>query len=541
MDMATNRPIIFNRNTMLDALRSADRPFDVLVIGGGATGIATALDAASRGHRTVLIERGDFAGGTSSRSTKLVHGGVRYLRQGRLRLVRESLRERRALMRNAPHLVQALPTVIPAYSLKDRVKYSAGLSLYDVLAAGKGIGRARMLGLEATRSALPGIETDGLRGGMLYYDGQTDDARLAITMARTAATQGAVLLNYMAAAALVKENGRVTGVEAEDVHSREGHRINAKVVINAAGIFSDGVRSLDAPEARPVMRWSRGTHIVFAGSLLPGGHGLLAPETADGRVVFALPWLGSTLVGTTDVPMDSPVADPEPPQEDVEFLREEVSRYLPAARNAEMRAAFTGIRPLVGDGQDGETDTAALSRSHRVIVSESRLVTVTGGKWTTARLMAEDAVDRAEQVAGLEPVKAKTASLPLLGAPGGMASDDVYRGAVSEPGYLYGSEIEMVAELEAGSPELGIPLAPTLPYRMSQVVFAVRMEMAETVDDVLSRRTRSMMLDAEAAVGAAREVAEVMASELGRDEEWVEKQVAAVEKSSREYRAPQRV
>jgi glycerol-3-phosphate dehydrogenase len=286
------------------------------------------------------------------------------------------------------------------------------------------------------------------------------------------------------------------------------------------------------------MRWSRGTHIVLDGSLLPGGHGLLVPETADGRLIFALPWLGSTLVGTTDVPVESPDADPEPPQEDVEFLLSELARYLPSARDAQVRSAFTGIRPLVA--RRDTSSTAALARTHRVMVSESGMVTITGGKWTTARLMGEHAVDKAAQVGGLERRRSRTSRLPLHGAPGGVTGVEVFRGAVSEPGYLYGTGIEAIGEMEAASPELGQLLDPALPYRLSQVAFAARHEMAQTVEDVLARRTRSLMLDVEAAVGAAGEVATVMARELGRDERWAEEQVEEVDRAARAYRAPQR-
>jgi glycerol-3-phosphate dehydrogenase len=363
-------------------------------------------------------------------------------------------------------------------------------------------------------------------------------------MARTAADHGAVVANYVRAAALVKDGGRVSGVEAEDVQSEESLRIRARVVVNATGIYTDDMLWMDSPDAPRVMRWSRGTHIVLDGSLLPGGHGLLVPETADGRLIFALPWLGSTLVGTTDVPVDSPDADPEPPQEDAEFLLTELARYLPAARDAQVKSAFTGIRPLVarrpstGSGRAGTGATAALARTHRVMVSQSGMVSITGGKWTTARLMGEHAVDRAAQVAGLERRRSRTSNLPLHGAPGGVTGVEVFRGAVSEPGYLYGTEIEAIAEMEAAAPEFGQPLAATLPYRLSQAVFAARHEMAQTVEDVLARRTRSLLLDVEAAVRAAEEVAKVMAKELGRDERWAAEQMEAVERTARSYRAP---
>jgi glycerol-3-phosphate dehydrogenase len=516
---------------MLDALRDTERVFDLLIIGGGATGLATALDAASRGYATALVERNDFAGGSSSRSTKLVHGGVRYLRQGHIRLVRESLRERSYLIHNAPHLVTSLPTVIPAYSRWARMKYSAGLIAYDLLTAGHGIGRTRLLGRDATVDALPGLEARRLSGGVLYFDGQTDDARMALALAHTAADNGAAVANYVSARELVKQAGRVAGAEVEDRLTGQSFRINAKAVVNATGVFTDELRVADSPDAPPVMRWSRGTHITLDGGLLPRGHGLLVPETADGRVIFALPWLGKTLVGTTDVPVDTPDADPEPPAEDVEFLLDELSRYLPDARHARVMAAFTGIRPLVET--DRGAKTAEIARSHRVIVSESGLVTITGGKWTTSRLMAEHAVSRAAVVAGLERRACVTKSLPLRGADGAGRRE----GAVNNPDELYGSEMAVISGIESASIETRRRLAPSLPYRVSHILHAARDEMAVTVADALALRTRSLALDARAAADAAPRVAVAMAGELGKNAAWEREQVAQARAAARNFTA----
>lgn len=522
-------PVPFNRPDMIDALRHPEEPFDLLVIGGGATGLATALDSASRGYKTALVERKDFACGTSSRSTKLVHGGVRYLRQGHVRLVRESLRERGYLIASAPHLIKALPTVIPAYSLWQRIKYSVGLLSYGLLSAGHGIGRSHVLGKDATGKALPGIATRSLRGGTLYYDGQTDDARTAITMARTAADHGARLANYVDAAELVKEDGRVAGVEAHDQLSGESFRIEAKAVINATGVFTDALRSADSPSVQNVMRWSRGTHVTFDGDLLAGEHGMMVPDTADGRVIFALPWLGKTLVGTTDVAVETPDSDPQPPPEDIEFLIEELSTYLPAVRHSRPLAAFTGIRPLVAS--DSEANTAEIARSHRVIISESGLVTITGGKWTTSRLMAEHVVDRAAAVAGLDRRDCVTAALPWRGSDNQERSE----GAVTDLDALYGSEIAAINSIERQSIETRRRISPALTYRLSHIVHAVRNEMAVTVSDALALRTRAFALDAQAAMDAAPVVAKAMATELGTSADWEREQVMQARRTAKQF------
>lgn len=321
---------------MLNYIDSVDEPFDVIVIGGGATGVYIALDAASRGFRTALFERGDFASGTSSRSTKLIHGGIRYMQQGRLRLVRESLRERRFLLDNAPHLVRKLPIVVPAYSRWQKLKYAAGVMSYNAVSRGFGLGGTSRLSREETERAVPGISSEKLRGGIKYLDGQTDDARLALAIAKTAASYGAAVVNYVKVNSLVTQAGKISGVEVEDLLTGDSIRIHGRAVINATGTYTDETLGLDPGGSSGLMRWSRGTHIVLDGPVLAGSHGLLIPETSDGRVIYALPWLGSTLVGTTDVSVESPDADPTPPAEDIEFLIDEISAYLPDAKLAKV-------------------------------------------------------------------------------------------------------------------------------------------------------------------------------------------------------------
>ncbi len=522
--MSNIQPLPFRRPTVLDYVETVDDPFDFIVVGGGATGVYVALDAASRGYRTILLERGDFASSTSSRSTKLIHGGVRYMQQGRIRLVRESLRERGYLLNNAPHLVRALPIVVPAYSRWQRLKYTAGVMGYDALSRGHRMGGTRRLGASKVVEAVPGIRKANLRGGAVYLDGQTDDARLALAIAKTAASHGAALLNYADVKSLRTENGRVTGIEAEDLLTGDMIRVTGRAVINATGTYTDQTLKLDSEGGPGLMRWSRGTHLVVDGSILERGHGILVPETSDGRVIYALPWLGATLVGTTDVPVESPDADLTPPAEDVEFLLKEISTYLPETAEMKVISAFTGIRPLVSNS--ASSSTSKLARSHQIFVSKSGLVTVTGGKWTTARLMAEQAVDRALEVAGLPTAGSATESLRLEGF--SRAAGELPGSLLDDPDSLYGENSSAIVELEQRSPELAAPLAQALPYRLSHAVYAVNEEMAQTLEDVLARRTRSLFLNAEASVAAASGVAETIERHCGVEAGWAQNELAKV-------------
>ena len=531
--MSNIQPLRFHRPGMLNYLKAVDEPFDVVVIGGGATGLYTALDSTLRGYRTVLFERGDFASGTSSRSTKLVHGGVRYLKQGRIGLVRESLAERHRLMQNAPHLVHALPILVPAYSRWQQVKYTAGLLGYGAIARGHGFSGTRTVGAGSATEFVPALNTNHLRGGVIFMDGQMDDARLAIAIARTAADYGAAVVNYVDVKSLVTSRGRVVGVEAEDRINGGSLRIRAHVVINATGVFTDETRSMDESNGPGLMQWSRGTHIVLAGSLLGGQHGLLIPETSDGRVIYALPWLGGSLVGTTDVAVDSPDADPSAPQEDVDFLLGEVEKFLPGAGSLPVLAAFTGIRPLVKETPD--VDTAQLARSHRIVVSDSRLVTITGGKWTTARLMAEQTVTRAAEVGGLARGRSATDRLRLRGYDRMHDTPEPLASPVADPDLLYGTDREEIRKLEKRWPELKAPLSSALPYRLSHAVYAAREEMAMTLEDVLARRTRSLFLDATAASEAAGRVARLVESRGDLKDGWAAEEMTKLPHAVRQF------
>ncbi len=507
-----------NRDEMLQRLERRTEPWDVAVIGGGATGVGVAVDAAARGYDVVLLEASDFGKGTSSRSTKLVHGGVRYLRQGNIPLVMEALRERGILRGNAPHLVHDLAFVVPNYDWWEAPFYGIGLKVYDALAGKYGFGPSRLLSREETLERLPTIEPDGLRGGVVYHDGQFDDARLLIHLARTAAEHGGTLVNYARVDALLRDaDGFVTGVRATDLERGAELEVEARVVVNATGVFADSIRRMDDPDASSMIRPSQGIHLVLDRTFLPGDSAIMVPRTDDGRVLFAVPWHDRVLVGTTDTPMDDVSLEPRPLDEEVAFVLRHAARYLTRDPDpAEVLCAFAGLRPLVAAGGEGD-DTAALSRDHTLQISSSGLVTITGGKWTTYRRMAEDTVDHAATLAGLEPVPCPTKDLPIHGHWPEEPSD----GALA----VHGSDAPEVRRLAMSQEGLGDVLHPRLPALRAEVVWAARHEMARTLDDVLSRRTRSLLLDARAAMEAAPVAAELMAGELGRDADWESAQV----------------
>ncbi len=507
---------LLHRDAFLDRLRT-QACWDVIVIGGGATGLGVALDAAARGFRTVLFEQHDFGKGTSSRSTKLIHGGVRYLRERDLGLVREALRERGRLCHNAPHLVWPRLFVVPCYRWWERPFYGIGLWLYDRLAGRMRLGTTRRLDAPETRALLPTLQADHLRGGLAYTDGQFDDARLLVHLAWTAAEHGAVVLNYMPVEALLGTRSRLEGVLVRDLESDECFEVRGRVIINATGVFADAVRRLDNPKAPPLIVPSQGVHLVLPRHFLPGEAALLIPRTEDGRVLFVIPWHGQVLLGTTDGPVPTPELEPLPSDEEITYLLTHAARYLaPAPTRADIRAVFAGLRPLVQRGGLKE-DTAHLSREHVIVVSRRGLVTVTGGKWTTYRLMAEETVDRALTVAGLPYRPSPTATLRLHGA--------TRRVDVGDPWHVYGTDARHLRRLMKAEPELAAPLHPRLPYRMVEVVWTVRYEMARTVEDVLARRTRALFLDAAAALEAAPAVARRLAAELGHDSTWISRQL----------------
>jgi glycerol-3-phosphate dehydrogenase len=502
------------RSELLDRIRDTAL-WDIIVIGGGATGLGIAVDAAARGYTTLLLEAHDFAKGTSSRSTKLVHGGVRYLAQGNVALVYEALQERGRLRRNAPHLVFPLPFVVPAYTWWSQPFYGAGLLLYSVMAGRLGFGFSRIVGPKEALRLAPTLEPKGLRGGVVYYDAQFDDTRLAITLLRTAQDYGALLVNYMPVTGFHKEGDHIRGVLTRDSETGEELSLRARVVINATGVSTDKIRKMDDPNAKQMLSLSQGVHLVLNRSFLPGAHAIMIPKTADGRVLFAVPWLNRTIIGTTDTPVPEAKLEPRPQPQEIKFLLDHAAQYLSKDPKPEdVLSIFAGLRPLVKSSETGST--AALSREHTLIVSNTGLVTITGGKWTTYRPMAEHTVDKAIDVGGLSRSTCPTRDLKLHG----------YQEQPEDPPFgAYGSEAAEVRKVLAEQPGWDRLLHPDLPYRAGEVIWAARHELARTVEDVLARRTRALMLYARASIEVAPLVAELLAGEFGFDERWQQDQV----------------
>ncbi len=485
-----------NRTNAIARL-STKEPWDLIVIGGGATGLGIAVDAATRGYRTALLEKNDFAHGTSSRSTKLIHGGIRYLKQGNFALVRHSLRERSRLQRNAPDLVAPLGFIIPVYSWTEKYFYGAGLKLYDLLARGSQPFSSQILNRAETLDRLPALKAEGLTGGVLYADAQFDDARLALRLAQTATQAGAVVVNYFPVTGLLKADGKISGISAIDAETGTRFELCARAVINATGIFSDHVRQLDEPGATARLSPSQGAHVVLPREFLPGTHALMIPQTSDGRVLFAIPWQDRVLLGTTDTPVAVATDEPRTFPEEIDFLLKHAGGYLTRAPNkSDILSTFAGQRPLVRSGN--ALTTASISREHTISIAASGLLTIAGGKWTTYREMAEDAVDRIALVTRLAQHPCRTADFPLI-------DRSAKRARATDESLLH----------------------PSLPIFASDVVHAARHEMARTVEDVLSRRTRCLYLDARAAAAIAALVAELLATELNRNNAWIAQQIAA--------------
>ncbi len=515
-----------DREIMLKTLADFDSVWDIIVVGGGATGLGTALEAASRGYSTLLLEQADFAKGTSSRSTKLAHGGVRYLQQGDVSLVIEALHERGLMMKNAPHLVRNQAFVIPSYDWWGGPFYTVGMKVYDVLAGKLGLGPSKSLTREETMALIPTVEPEGLRGGVIYYDGQFDDARLAINLAQTCADMGGTLLNYMKVVGLLKANGMVSGVETVDQETGKKYKINGRVVINATGVFVDQIIRMDNPEAREMVKPSQGVHIVLDKSFLPGDSAIMVPKTDDGRVLFVVPWNDRAIVGTTDTPIDKASLEPRALEEEVEFLLEHAAKYLTKdPKREDVYSVFAGLRPLVDTGEG--KNTAQISRSHALLVTISGLVTITGGKWTTYRKMGEEAIDKAALIAGLEEKECRTKDLRIHGWLKNIDKKD--------PLFYYGSDAIAIRKMIINEPDLGEVLHPDLPFLKAQVIWATDHEMARTVEDFLSRRTRALLLNARASREAAPLVAEMMASRLGFDQTWIDRQVEAYQALAEGY------
>jgi glycerol-3-phosphate dehydrogenase len=516
----------FTRQHHLDAIKGRKEPFDFIIVGGGATGLGAAVDAASRGHSVALIEMADFAKGTSSRSTKLVHGGVRYLKQGNVSLVLEALRERGRLAKNAPHLAHDLAFVIPNYKWWEGPFYGIGMKVYDQLAGKLGLGPSRMLSRDETIEAIPTVETEHLTGGVIYHDGQFDDSRLAIDLAQTAADHGALLANYVRCVGLVKDGKFVHGIRARDEETGAEFTLHGRAIINATGVFVDDLRKQDQADSKAIVSVSQGVHIVLPKEFLPGKAAIMIPKTADGRVLFAVPWHDHVVVGTTDTPLPEHDLEPRALPEEVQFIMEHCAKYLTRDPKPEdVLSIYAGLRPLVkaGDGQD----TAALSRDHTILISDSGLITVTGGKWTTYRKMGEDVIDQAEMVAGVENRPCYTVNLQIHGWT---------HQPIPEPHLqVYGSFASEIRGMTEADPSLANRVHPQLTLTRAEVLWHVRREMARTVEDVLARRSRSLLLNARASQEAAREVAAIMAPELGHDEAWQAAQVEQYTRLSQGY------
>jgi glycerol-3-phosphate dehydrogenase len=515
-----------NREKLISEIENYNDYWDIIIIGGGATGLGVAVEASSRGYKTLLLEQHDFAKGTSSRSTKLVHGGVRYLQQGNVSLVMEALHERGLLKQNAPHLVFNQPFVVPLYDWWGGPFYGIGLKIYDMLAGKLGLGPSKILSREETISRIPNVEPEGLRGGVIYYDGQFDDSRLAINLAQSAIDHGGTTINYMHVKKLSKQNELINGIEVIDQESGKEYTINSRVVVNATGAFTDTILLMDNPEAKKLIALSQGVHIVLDKEFLPGDSAIMVPQTDDGRVLFAVPWHNKVVVGTTDTEVSEATLEPRALEEEIEFILNHAKRYMKKdPSRADVKSVFAGLRPLVKP-QDS-TDTASISRDHYLTVSKSGLVTITGGKWTTYRRMGEDTVDKAASIAGLEAKPSITHSLRIHGW--------LKNADKSDPLYFYGSDAVAIKKLVKKDPALSEKLCDALPYIKAEVVWHARNESARSVEDVLARRTRSLLLDAKASIEMAPAVAKILAKELNKSTDWEKEQIKEYTKLANEY------
>jgi len=514
-----------NRQKMIAHMESHQHEWDICIIGGGATGLGSAIDAASRGYSTILFEQVDFAKGTSSRSTKLVHGGVRYLQQGNIKLVMEALKERGTLKQNAPHLVKNQSFIVPNYKWWEGPFYGVGLKVYDWMSGNLGLGPSQWLNKEEVLERAPTLDPTDLRGGVLYHDGQFDDARLAINMAQTASAQGACLINYCGVKGFLKVNNKITGVQVKDQLTGKEYEIKCKAVINATGVFSDAVQHLDDITKTKTIAPSQGIHIVLDAEFLPGNSAIMIPHTDDGRVLFAVPWHKKVIVGTTDTPVKKINDEPLAQAAELDFIIHHIGRYLTKeATMQDVRSIFAGLRPLVkGDSKK----TAELSRDHVITIAPSGLINILGGKWTTYRKMAEDVVNIAAINNMLPTKECITGSLPIHGA---QPTDNF-----TKDYYYYGSDWPFIESLIKNDPSLGEKIHERLPYCKAAIVWAVQQEMCMTVDDALARRTRSLLLDAKAALEAAPVVAALMAPLLNKEEKWIQEQISAFKKIAVNY------
>lgn len=515
-----------SRSNLVKQLADTSLTWDVLVIGGGATGLGVALDAVARGYKTLLVEQSDFAKGTSSRSTKLVHGGVRYLAQGDIRLVREASIERGLLNRNAPHLVKNQTFIIPIYNFWDKIKYTIGLKMYDWISGKLSMGSSVFISRKKTLENLPGIKSENLLGGVLYHDGQFDDSRLAINLVQSIIETGGCAINYVKVIGLIKDdNEKIKGSLLQDIETGQQYQINARSVVNATGVFVDDILQMDNASATKSICVSQGVHLVLDRKFYPSAHALMIPETSDGRVLFAVPWHNKVVLGTTDTPVEEASLEPKALEKEISFILETASEYLTQKPGrSDVLSVFAGLRPLAAP-QGGDQKTKEISRSHKIMVSPSNLFTILGGKWTTYRKMGEDMVNRIEKELHWKHHKTPTSLLHIHGY--------VEQVNWSDPLYFYGSDADQIKKQMNGS--AGQWISESLGIHKMQVRWAVEHEMARTVEDVLSRRTRSLFLDAAESIRLAPVVANLMAEALNKDQEWVNQQVEEFTQLAQQY------
>jgi len=517
-----------NRRELIDRLKhNPGEIWDMIVIGGGATGMGTALDAASRGYRTLLLEQSDFSKGTSSRSTKLVHGGVRYMAQGDLLLVMEALHERGLMLKNAPHLTFNQEFVIPIYTIWDAILYTVGLTFYDLLAGRLSMGRSRFINKQKTRTRLPLLNAKGLIGGVVYHDGQFDDSRMTVALAQSAAERGAVVLNYFRVSALLKDDrGKIAGVKTIDEVSGDEFNLMAKAVINATGVFADDIARMDVPGSRPTIKPSQGVHIVLDKSFLQSDSAIMIPKTSDGRVLFAIPWYDAVVIGTTDTPVNDVSLEPVALEEEIRFILQTAGLYMVKRPEREdIHCIFAGLRPLAANPEN-PSSTKEVSRRHKITLSRSGLISVIGGKWTTYRCMAEETVGKAIKAGFLEKKECITANLNLTNTKDVDLSDRLH---------IYGAGSTEIRKLISENPSLGKQLDPRLPYTIAEILWICKNEMPVNVEDILARRTRALLLNARVSLEIAPAVSALMAQELGHDEIWQTMQVESYTKLVKNY------
>lgn len=518
---------MYSREVILDGIKEYKK-WDIIVIGGGATGLGVALDSVTRGFKTLLLEQVDYAKGTSSRSTKLVHGGVRYLEQGNIDLVKEALYERGILFNNAPHLVKNQTFVIPNYKWWEGPFYTIGLKVYDFLAGKLSLGKSKHIKKDDTIKRLSNIKQKGLRGGVVYKDGQFDDSRLAINIAQTCIENGATLLNYFRVNDILENgDGKISGVSAKDMESGKSYQFKSDLVINATGVFADEILRMEDPDSKQTIVPSQGVHLVFDKEFLPGDDAIMIPKTDDGRVLFVIPWHEKVLVGTTDTNLESHSLEPQPQEKEIDFILNTYNNYNEKqATRADIKSIYAGLRPLAAP-KDKSEKSKEISRSHKIIVSESGLITIVGGKWTTFRRMAQDTINKAISLKKLPSKACKTKDMKLHGArPTENRENHLY---------IYGTDQPKIEVLIAENPGLGEKLHTRLPFLKAEVVWAVRYEMARTLEDVLARRVRALFLDAEAAIDMAPKVAAIIANELEYNKEWEDKQIKAFTDVAQHY------